>query len=685
MIPLRFLVLSAALTAVVIPVKAEYYAETGRTENREVPPSQVSSLAPGQGSAAATTAPLAAVSLSDLYDPDLEAALKKSGIDRLAVQSEGVNVSLRTFAEVHVNAVTGQTRLKMADGRRMDPLYAVLGMIYQNKAWVHAPLIPIEHAGLAGRMGAPAKSRVSPVWVMKTPSARNLVMPFLMGGGEGAPALPDDEKKALRKFSSRVATFLNLPTEFKLVPLMGEVSGEWLAPTHLERPSEIRDQALKAKIMGLDRSAPAYASALALDKALRRAFDERKPEEVAPAAAALLQAVDGTDEYMSSSVRRLDYWNTIVHPFQQAARLSMLAFFGFLVYLMTVRRRTPGGEGDGGHGAPAPQGDGARQGVIITEGEQPAQATAFAPGLALAGAGGGTLPFAASLALSDPVLPEGRVLRRPGSDSDSGSYGDPTLEAQKEVPTGSRLAWGFAFSLLTASALTMVAALVVRFFISGRMPVSNMYESLTFAMASFAVVSVVFEAIYRRGWVGVGAALAGWALMTAANSLPMHMRKVEPLVAVLKSVWLNFHVTSLLISYAAFLLAFVCGVLFFIKDFTGNRPGVLPRKEMFEHLSYRSIQIGWPLLTLGIFLGAVWANTAWGSYWSWDPKETWALITWFAYTIYLHLRMILGWSNRKAVVANMVGFAMVLITYFGVNYLDTLSGGLHSYAEPISK
>ena len=267
----------------------------------------------------------------------------------------------------------------------------------------------------------------------------------------------------------------------------------------------------------------------------------------------------------------------------------------------------------------------------------------------------------------------------------AGTYGDPILQAEAESSAGSKAAWGIAFSFMLAAAGTLVAALVVRFLLKGTMPVSNMYESITFAMGAFAVVSLTFEGVYRRGWAGAGASLMGWALMTMANSMPLHSRKVEPLVAVLNSVWLNFHVTSLLISYSCFLLAFVFSLLYFVKELTGNRSGMLPRAHTFEYLTYRSVQVGWPLLTLGIFLGAVWANTAWGSFWSWDPKETWALITWLTYTVYLHLRINLGWVGRKAVIASIIGFTMMLLTYFGVSYLPGLAGGLHSYAEPIKR
>lgn len=735
MIPCRLLLTCALVAGALLPARAEYIAETGRTQKKEIPADSVSELAGAAAAPSSSSAsqadPHAAlhhhdhashddqsagesagpartshVTLEELYSASVEKALLESGIEKLAVQSEGVNVSLRTFAEVQVNAITGQTRLKMENGKRMDPVYAVLGMIYQNKAWVHAPIIPIENPQLARRLGLESgvHHRVSPVWVMKTPAARSRVMPALQGMKAMNADLPEEERKALDKFAYRIGAFLSLPNEFKLVPLVGETSGEWLAPTHLKELSRITDADLQKKVAALDRQATPYGETLALDAAILRAYDEKEPGGVAPAVAALLQAVDGTPEYMASAVRKLDYWNTRIHPFKRAAQLSMLSFFAFLIYLFTVRRRSAtAGKGDGGSGSGSssrrPEPGSAAEAAPAAAGAAASLVSAFAPASpSLALPGGGTvaaceavaaLPAASAASASAAAGSEGAavstvtMLRRP-SPTGAAAYGDPGLLAEQEVGEGSRLAWGIGYGLLIASAGTMIAALVIRFFIGGRMPVSNMYESITFAMAAFAVVSVIFEGIYRRAWVGIGAAFAGWTLMTLANSLPLHMRKVEPLVAVLKSVWLNYHVTALLISYSAFLLAFVCGVLYFVKDFTGNRPGALPRKEMFEYISYRAIQVGWPLLTVGIFLGAVWANTAWGSYWSWDPKETWALITWFAYTIYLHLRMIMGWSDRRAVVANMVGFLMVLITYFGVSYLPGLSGGMHSYASPVS-
>jgi ABC-type transport system involved in cytochrome c biogenesis permease subunit len=143
-------------------------------------------------------------------------------------------------------------------------------------------------------------------------------------------------------------------------------------------------------------------------------------------------------------------------------------------------------------------------------------------------------------------------------------------------------------------------------------------------------------------------------------------KQIVPLPPALESYWLGIHVTLAFLSYGAFVLSFVTGVMYLI----------LPSIETLDYLSYKSISLGFPLLTLGIITGALWANNAWGSYWSWDPKETWSLITWLIYASYLHARVIAGWRGRKAAYLSIVGFGCVLFTYFGVNLL---LGGLHSY------
>jgi cytochrome c-type biogenesis protein CcsB len=145
----------------------------------------------------------------------------------------------------------------------------------------------------------------------------------------------------------------------------------------------------------------------------------------------------------------------------------------------------------------------------------------------------------------------------------------------------------------------------------------------------------------------------------------------------LRSFWLFIHVPIAILSYAMFAIATVGGILYIIKEKAHERAeqSSLPSPELLDNLSYRSIVGGFILLTIAIITGAVWAETAWGSYWSWDHKETWSLITWFVYAIYLHARLMAGWKGKKTALIAIVGFAAVIFTYFGVN----LIGGLHSY------
>lgn len=630
---------------------AQYVADTGRRE--EAPTLSPSAMTTTVSAAAQEPAmPLRA---EDNSNPALEQALNASGVGRVAVQSDGVNQTLRTFARVRLHAITGK---KSLGGQ--DPLFTILSMAYQPERWMDVPLLMVEDKRLAALFGLnpDKRHRVSPVWVMRTPAVQQVVMAGLTGGEEADKSMGLDAptRKALDRFRFHLVSFYNLRSDLKTVPLPDQPD-RWVSAALIRNPSLAGDPKVESQLARVDRSAGAYAAAVALDDALAAAFTAgADAAAVAAAANRLTAALDGVPGAMAPHLRRLDYINTVYHPFAKAAWLFGAAFLAFLVFLWTVKRSPDGGmPTEAATAQPAAE-------------EQPARADA-PPVLALATAGIAASPMAAG-----PV-----VLRS------SHGVGDPLAGISPNAVRGSRAAWGVAFSLYTVATVAMIVALGIRFVLGGRMPVSNLYESVVFAMGAFGVVGLVFEAIYRQGWIGCASAFTGWLLMTLANGLPLHMRKVDPLVAVLDSPWLNYHVTSLLVSYALFLAAFLFSVLYLFKDFTGNKPGVLPRKEVFEYLTYRSIQVGWPLLTIGILLGAVWANTAWGNAWSWDPKETWALITWLTYTVYLHFRMILGWAGRRSIIASMVGFAMVLLTYFGVSFLPGLSGGMHSYAEPISR
>lgn len=151
----------------------------------------------------------------------------------------------------------------------------------------------------------------------------------------------------------------------------------------------------------------------------------------------------------------------------------------------------------------------------------------------------------------------------------------------------------------------------------------------------------------------------------------------------LKSNWLTIHVSTAILAYAGFAISFGLGIMYLIRLRTeqeGAKPSRLaahlPASEQLDNASYKMIGFAFPMLSLCIITGAIWANYAWGAYWSWDPKETWSLITWIIYAVYLHMRLLRGWKGKRAAWMCVLGFAAVLFTFFGVNYLLP---GLHSY------
>jgi cytochrome c-type biogenesis protein CcsB len=170
-----------------------------------------------------------------------------------------------------------------------------------------------------------------------------------------------------------------------------------------------------------------------------------------------------------------------------------------------------------------------------------------------------------------------------------------------------------------------------------------------------------------------------------ASLAPGVSSKIDPLVPALQSNWLHAHVITCFLSYASFALSCGVSVLYLIKNRKKEKGkketgwiSLFPPLESLDALVYKTIAVGFPLLTIGIITGAAWANYAWGSSWSWDPKETWSLITWFLYAALLHQRLTVGWRGRKAAIMAIVGFLAVLFTFLGVNLLLP---GLHSYAN----
>lgn len=212
----------------------------------------------------------------------------------------------------------------------------------------------------------------------------------------------------------------------------------------------------------------------------------------------------------------------------------------------------------------------------------------------------------------------------------------------------------------------------------GHAPLSNFYESLVFF--SWSLICIVCLVFWRQTQAYLGALVAALAcLLMAYASLGGIETKITPLIPALQSNWLVIHVVTCFLSYAAFTLGFGAALLYLIR--THKLPRVsgeasIPPAPELDRLIYRTIIIGFFLLTVGILTGAVWAESAWGSYWSWDPKETWSLITWLIYAALLHARLVKGWQGKRIALMSVVGFLAVLFTYFGVSFLLP---GLHAY------
>jgi cytochrome c-type biogenesis protein CcsB len=203
-------------------------------------------------------------------------------------------------------------------------------------------------------------------------------------------------------------------------------------------------------------------------------------------------------------------------------------------------------------------------------------------------------------------------------------------------------------------------------------PLSNFYESLIFFAWCLPALGLLAFRRHLKGYLGALIALLS-CLLLAYASFGVDSQ-IKPLMPALKSNWLLVHVVTAFLGYAAFALACGSGILYLIRE---RRPqSSLPPLPLLDGLIYRTTVLGFLLLTLGIVTGAVWAETAWGRYWSWDPKETWSLITWFIYAALLHARLLKGWHGRRIAWLAVLGFIAVLFTYFGVSFLLS---GMHSY------
>ncbi|MCX6434731.1 MAG: c-type cytochrome biogenesis protein CcsB, partial [Actinobacteria bacterium] len=263
---------------------------------------------------------------------------------------------------------------------------------------------------------------------------------------------------------------------------------------------------------------------------------------------------------------------------------------------------------------------------------------------------------------------------------------------ESQAPTGGLLVKTFDFartekiariatSFMILGSILLFAGVVARGISAGRVPWGNMYEFSITGALSFAVAYLFALRKYDLRWLGLLVSIA--VLLTLGTAITVLYRPSAPLVPALKSTWLVIHVSAAIISGGVFLLANVIAAAYLYLDAMEQRgersawAKRLPSLEVLDQLSYRLVAFVFPLWTFAVIAGAIWAEHAWGRYWGWDPKETWAFITWVGYAAYLHARVTVGWRGRKAAWLCLLAGSTFLFNYVYVNIWGT---GKHTYS-----
>lgn len=240
--------------------------------------------------------------------------------------------------------------------------------------------------------------------------------------------------------------------------------------------------------------------------------------------------------------------------------------------------------------------------------------------------------------------------------------------------TGKAARW-----ILAGGFVLHCATLLARYIEAGYTPVVNLHESLSFFAWTLIGIFLLFDIRYRITVLGAFSCPLAVILMFIGYTASSTMKELNP---VLDSWWFPIHVTLAFLGDAIFTVAFVAGVMYLLQERMLKSKKFsalyyrLPSLDILDNINYQCLSLGFPLMTMGIISGAVWANSAWGGYWRWDPKETWALITWFLYAALLHGRLTVGWRGRRAAIFAIIGFLCLLFTFLGVNLLLS---DLHSF------
>lgn len=243
--------------------------------------------------------------------------------------------------------------------------------------------------------------------------------------------------------------------------------------------------------------------------------------------------------------------------------------------------------------------------------------------------------------------------------------------------TGASAMAGYIATYMQRSALLfMIGALLFRTLVSKRGPYGNMYE---FALAFGTTICLAYYLIsrfYPVKTLGGIAMSAASAIMLYALSRPVSERQVAGLIPALQSKWIAIHVPMAMLAYGFFTIGFAAGAMYLIQ--ARLQTDKLPSLDVLDEVGFRATVVGFPLMFATLVLGGIWASEAWGGFWTWDPKETSALVTWLIYAFYMHARVVRGMKGRGTAIILLVGFAATIFTYFG-NYWFT---GLHGFVGP---
>lgn len=581
------------------------------------------------------------------HDAAFHDALVASGIRHIAVRHEGWNETLDSWARIKLEELTGRTKL-----RGQEPVYTVLSLIYERDAWQGARIFPLEHPRIAELLHHDDK------WISALEFADSPHIPEL------SAALQEAQER-----SSELDGRVRLLNAVEQARRLGA-----------DRPGIIRDVA-----RDLDQSA------------VRRLLNEPGALDQARSDYRGLRAVVKREKPFLDAGKRLFHRLTVAGALDEQLLVVPDPDDPNTEWLGA--RDLGSRFGDRGLVASAEGVGLSRRGgtpiQLAGAGLDTALATAFRERNA-AGLDRAVEEFLLTVTQSRyyptdfyRTLKTLYVRHNPYMDA-AVVYGIAAILLGLHAFFGTRRWWLAGIVVLCVGLGIHTAAWIARLLLTGYMPVSNMFESIVFATWSAMAIGVGLEFWKRNGPFGLASAVIGFVALLAVMQMPLHETRIHPLRAVLNSIWLNIHVTAMLVSYGAFMVAAAFAIAYLVKHlfarWTGRealwgQSSIIPLDQM-ELLMYRLVQIGWPILTVGIMLGAVWADTAWGRYWGWDPKETWALITWIVYTIHLHVRMVMGRKGWVSAAVCLLGFVMVMITWLGVSYISWFAGGLHTYASP---